>query len=121
MKRIDSELGHFYSMFTHIDSVKLNIILELTRSSGAGGEIKFEEGMATLNGNSLLSLKHIPIYSKNENMQDLKYEQERLNKEFAGLSDLYAKDPQDTETYRKLSGIGVKRSKITDIRCKWTC
>ena len=32
MKRLDEELGHYYNTFSHIDSVKLNMIIEMTRS-----------------------------------------------------------------------------------------
>ncbi|MBR4424801.1 MAG: tetratricopeptide repeat protein, partial [Oscillospiraceae bacterium] len=88
MKRLDRELGHYASSFTHIDSVKLNLILELSRDPLVGGKLKLEEGQALLDGEPVLSLEHIPLYSKNEAVQRLLAEKRRLDEEFAALASL---------------------------------
>lgn len=71
MDQLDKELGHYYSVFAHIDSIKLNILLELTRCDEVNGAVTLEEGTVKLDGKPMLSMEHIPLYSKNEAVQRL--------------------------------------------------
>lgn len=103
MRRLDQELGHYYSVFDHIDSIKLNMLLELTRYSESSGAVKFEEGKATVNGKEVLSLEHVPVYAKNEELNRLKTELEETQKKLAGLAAEFAKDPKAAKVRNQLS------------------
>ena len=110
MERVDKELGHFYSTFTHIDSIKLNLLMELCRDPLAGGRVKLEDGRATLDGQPVLSMENIPLYSKNEAVQNLLAEKRKLDAEFADLAAL-----GDSEVVKRLRmANSERRNKIAE-------
>ena len=93
MERVDRELGHFHSVFSHIDSVKLDLVMELCRDPLIGGAVKLEDGLALVDGQAVLSMENIPLYSKNETVQRLLAEKLRLDEEFAALVSLGNSEP----------------------------
>ncbi len=112
--RLDQAIGHYYSQFVHIDSVKLNILLELTNTSKNGDKLEFEDGHATINGTKVLPLDNIPIYQCNESLQQLKAEKARLEQEFAGVAVNYTQNPNDQETFNKMMDLSGERNRVTD-------
>ena len=110
MERVDRELGHFYSVFSHIDSVKLNLVMELCRDPLVGGQVKLEDGQALVDGQAVLSMEHIPLYSKNETVQKLLAEKRRLDEEFAALASLGDSEP----ILRMRLERDIQRSKIAE-------
>ena len=101
MGQLDKELGHYYSVFAHIDSIKLNILLELTRCDEVSGAVTLEEGTVKLDGKPMLSMEHIPLYSKNEAVQRLLREKKQLEDEFAALTQM-ASLMQDNPAYTRM-------------------
>ncbi len=112
--RLDQAIGHYYSQFVHIDSVKLNILLELTNTSENGDKLEFEDGHATINGTKVLPLDNIPIYQCNESLQQLKAEKARLEQEFAGAAVNYAQNANDQEAFNKMMDLSGERNRVTD-------
>ncbi len=112
--RLDQAIGHYYSQFVHIDSVKLNILLELTNISKNGDKLEFEDGHATINGTKVLPLDNIPIYQCNDTLQQLKAEKARLEQEFAGAAVNYAQNPNNQEAFNKMMDLSGERNRVTD-------
>lgn len=113
MQRLDQELGHYYSLFTHIDSIKLNILLELSRSE-EGIEIGIENGNVCVDGDRLLSLENIPVYAKNEDLNRLRKQMEELDGAFALAAAKYGKDPSNAALMQEMMELGHRRGKIAD-------
>ena len=101
MGQLDKELGHYYSVFAHIDSIKLNILLELTRCDEVTSAVTLEEGNVKLDGKPMLSMEHIPLYSKNEAVQRLLQEKKQLEEEFAALTQMTSL-MQDNPAYTRM-------------------
>ena len=101
MDQLDKELGHYYSVFAHIDSIKLNILLELTRCDEGTGAVTLEEGTVKLDGKPMLSMEHIPLYSKNEAVQRLLQEKKQLEEVFAALTQMTSL-MQDNPAYTRM-------------------
>lgn len=97
--KLDSELNHYYSRFSHLDTIKLNILLELTRNIEVGGNVKFEDGIVNLDGESILSLEKVPLYSKNIELQKLRTEKCEKEQEFTRLLNMFGTHP-DNDIYR---------------------
>ena len=87
-KYISRELEHYYNAYTHIDTIKLNLLLELCRDSRLKAVMKVEDGKAMLNGQMLMAMENIPLYNRNETVQKLLREKEELDQEFADLAGL---------------------------------
>lgn len=114
MERLDGELGHYYSIFTHIDSIKLNILLELSRDPQIENQIEIENGNVCVNGENFLSLKNVPVYSKNEELNRYREEMQKLDAEFASAAAAYGQSPSSAKLMQEMMDIGHKRGKIAD-------
>ena len=113
MNRLDQEIGHYYSTFGNVDTIKLNMLLELTRDQTVGGTVKVEDGMASLDGHKMFSVADIPLYSKNEMVQKLLTQKAQLEDEMSKLALEYAKNPAGDAMQRLLAN-SEQRNKIAE-------
>ena len=113
MNRLDQEIGHYYSTFGNVDTIKLNMLLELTRDQTVSGTVKVEDGMASLDGRKMFSVADIPLYSKNETVQKLLAQKAQLEDEMSKLALEYAKNPAG-DAMRRLLANSEQRNKIAE-------
>ena len=113
MNRLDQEIGHYYSPFGNVDTIKLNMLLELTRDQTVGGTVKVEDGMASLDGHKMFSVADIPLYSKNETVQKLLAQKAQLEDEMSKLALEYAKNPAGDAMQRLLAN-SEQRNKVAE-------
>ena len=106
MSRIETEMGHDCSRFTELDSVKLDMLIEILRDHPGLCEMRFDKGEVMINGREILSLENIPIYSKNEIIQGLNSQLEKLSAEFDDISKQIDACPED-------ENLKVKRFRIS--------
>ena len=97
MKRLDKELGHYWTQYQHIDSVKLLMLMEMARDADPNSKVTFQDGKAWVNNQPVLSLENVPLYSKNETVQRAISELNRLNAEFQQASQQSETDPDNEE------------------------
>ena len=71
MDELDKQLGHYYKRYTHIDSVKLTLLLQM-KLMKLDVPIEVEESLITVGGTPVLTLKNIPMWAKNADFQSLK-------------------------------------------------
>lgn|GEM_PF-5774111 len=88
--RLGDELGHYYKVFTHIDTIKLEILLEFCRDSSIGGTIDIFEGEAYLDEEPVLSLSNIPVFSRNKHLKKLIDQKKENDSMFEYLATLSA-------------------------------
>ena len=112
MERLDKELGHYYSQFSHIDSIKLNMLIEITRSKAVNGKLDIKDGKALLNGKEMLSLENVPIFRNNEELHSLIKEREALKKNHAELAVRYAADPDNPDLLKQLTEGGNRLKEL---------
>ena len=111
--RLDQEIGHYYSVFSHIDSIKLNMLIELIRIKAVGGELEIKDGTAMINGKDVLSVENIPVYKNNENLQEMKKRQNKLRGEMANYAARFGSNPDDFDAYHKLSSIAKELGELS--------
>lgn len=114
MEQLSSQIGHYYSTFTHLDAIKLDLLLELVKNPETKDQMKFEDGQVIFGDQSVMSLEHVPLYSRNETVQKLVKEQERLNGEFGRLAVEYGKHPEASGLLKQMMELGEKRSHVRD-------
>ena len=114
MERLDKEIGHYYSVFSHLDSIKLNMLLELTRTQVLSGKVDIKDGKALVDGQEMLSLENVPIFRNNEEFHNLIKERDELQKVMTELALQYTADPSDIEVSQQLSNNAVRRKEITE-------
>ena len=71
MSELGEQLGHYFKRYTHIDSVKLTLLLQM-KLMKLDVPIELEESAVTVGGKQLLTLENIPMWAKNADFQSLK-------------------------------------------------
>ena len=71
MDELDEQLGHYFKRYTHIDSVKLTLLLQM-KLMKLDVPIELEESAVTVDGKQLLTLENIPMWAENIDFQSLK-------------------------------------------------
>ena len=71
MDDLGEQLGHYFKRYTHIDSVKLTLLLQM-KLMKLDVPIEVEESLITVGGTPVLTLKNIPMWAKNADFQILK-------------------------------------------------
>ncbi len=124
MGRLDKELRHFYRVFTHIDSVKFHMLIELTRNHIGIGKPIFEndpsvanrlileDGQAKLDGEPILSLDRVPIYCKHEELNMAKAKKAMLDNEFQKLRLANIESPEDDSIFSQLLEVSTELNNL---------
>jgi tetratricopeptide (TPR) repeat protein len=86
MARLDKELEHYYNFYSSLDTVKLTMILELARDKALGIRLLLRDGDLTSNGSQIMSMKEVPLYANNENLNKLIARRDELQKSFDEIS-----------------------------------
>ena len=113
MKRLGDGIGHFWSEFSSLDSIKLNIVLELMRDPDVGGVVQFEDGRALLDGEEVMSLEQVPIYGGNEDLQAMRAELEELESKCAELK-IAAMRSFDDDAMLEYAEAAKRRAEVAD-------
>ena len=71
MGELDEQLGHYFKRYTHIDTVKLVLLLQM-KLMKLDVPIELEESVITVAGKQVLTLENIPMWAENIDFQSLK-------------------------------------------------
>ena len=71
MDELNEQIGHYFKRYTHIDSVKLTLLLQM-KLMKLDVPIELEESAVTVDGKQLLTLENIPMWAENIDFQSLK-------------------------------------------------
>ncbi len=79
ISKLDGEYRHYYNVYSHIDTLKLGIVMQLKMMKlDAEDKIAIKDGVLTLDGKDILSTANIPIFAKNDELASLYAERARL-------------------------------------------
>ncbi|MBQ1305886.1 MAG: tetratricopeptide repeat protein, partial [Erysipelotrichales bacterium] len=112
MERLGKEISHYYSRFSNLDSIKLNMLLELTRTNHLKDTVDIKDGKALVNGKELMSLENIPVFKNNEEREKYKAEIRKLREEKTKLAVQFASDPDNMDVYKKLSETATRYAEL---------
>lgn len=105
MEKLDKEIGHYYSIFKNLDSIKLNLLLEITRTQALKDRLSVKDGQALIDGVEMLSLENIPVFKKNKRVKCLIEKREHLLKELERLTLDYRKNGENLTLRENISVI----------------
>ena len=81
------KMHHYPSEFTHLDTIKLSILLALTGELGL--DLSIRDGRALLGGEEVMSTRNVPSFARNRALQELAAERDRLQEEYDEYLELY--------------------------------
>lgn len=113
MRILDDEIGHYHSIFSSVDSIKLDMILELASDTETTSSLDVRKGVLCNGDEKVLDLGNIPAYSHNAKLQELrrrKRELERLSRELLSRS----LDSDDSSVDEQIAETLQKRKKVID-------
>jgi len=114
MSDLDKNLKHFYQTFSHIDTVKLRVLLNLKLQEMDFISIDFEYGKCIVDGKEALDLANVAEFANNGILKDLKLELEKTEKEYFELKPLYVLGQADDIACRKYADIASKRQNLIE-------
>ena len=79
LKSLSDELGHYYSVYDNIDTVKLNLIMQLNALDLQEVKMETNNGKILLNKQEVMKIDSVPMIYNNEDLRNLKKEYKELD------------------------------------------
>ena len=103
--------------YTHIDTVKLGILMQIKQLGLNGVDIRLEGGKAWQGDAALLALDNVEAISGYENLQNLKHNREAIESRYVEAKARCAENPGDQEAYEAfVKASGQRLDAISEIR-----
>ena len=114
MTDLDKNLKHFYQTFTHIDTVKLRVLLNLKLQEMDFVSVEFDGGKCLVDGKETLDLSNVSEFANNTLLKDLKSELEKTEKEYFELKRVYQSGKADDSECKRYADAASKRQNLID-------
>ena len=114
MDELDHTFGHYYGSFSHVDTLKLRILLSLKLQEMDFLEIKTEGGQCIVDGREVLKLDNVSEFANNRDLAELQRELAAVEAEYYDLRVKYDKGDCTDEEYRKYCAAASKRQNLID-------
>ena len=102
MQMLDSQLNHYYNTYEHIDTLKLDMYLQIKAMRLDEAEAEVKNGKIMLDGEILANCDNIPMFSKNKELHTLKKRFEELSLKAEKLKKTCADDESQYNEYLKV-------------------
>lgn len=96
MERLDKDLGHYYNLYEHIDSLRFSLLMQISALESSIS-LECKNGDVLLDGEKYLSLYDVPCAAGNKALSDLKATLKKATAKFFELRELYADDEDNEE------------------------
>ena len=114
MSDLDHVFGHYYSTFTHLDTVKLRILLSLKLREMDFLEVKAEGGRCLVDGRAVLSLDNVSEFANNAHLGELQAELREVESEYFSLRAEYDQKSSDAAFCSRYSKVASHRQNLID-------
>jgi len=115
--RLEWVSDQYTSAYSHIDTVKLGILMQLNLSGHDGVDIRLESGKAWQGVEPLLALDNVEMVSGYEDLQRLKASRAELEARYYAAKTKYAENPEDTDVYQEFfDAAGLRNRAVQEIR-----
>jgi len=98
-ERLEKDPDLFYHTYSHIDTLKLGVLMNIKRLDLNGVDIRLENGKAWQGGVALLSLDNVEMVAGYEDLERLKNERAELESAYYAAMTKYAGNPEEPACY----------------------
>ena len=88
-----------YNTYSHVDTLKLGILMQVKQLGLPGVDIRLEDGKAWQGADALLPLENVESVTGFESLQNLKQRRAELESRYYAAKIKYAENPDDTAAY----------------------
>ena len=117
---LHEQLGNdpeYHSTYTHVDTLKLGILMQIKSLDLPGVDIRLEDGKAWQGSDALLNLGNVESVTGYQNLQSLKQKHAELESRYYAAKTCYAENPDDATTYDEfIKASNARSDAIQEIR-----
>lgn len=114
MSELDKNLKHFYQTFSHIDTVKLRVLLNLKMQEMDFISVEFEDGKCIVDGKETLDLSNVAEFANNGVLKQLNEELLSIDKEYFEMKPIYATGKADEAFCKKYAEIAARKQNLIE-------
>jgi hypothetical protein len=111
MLRLDQELGHYYNLYSHIDSLRFSLLMQIGMLE-RDISLECRNGQLLVDGDKLMSLYDVPCGSGNKNVQALQKEFKQITARFYELREIQADNEDDQALTDEFMAVAEKRNAL---------
>jgi hypothetical protein len=113
MRRLDQELGHYYNIYSHIDSLRFSLLMQI---GVLEQEISLEccNGQILVGGDKFMSIYDIPCGAGNKSLQVMQQDFKQLTARFYELRELHADNEGDQAIADDFMAVADKRNELRE-------
>ena len=113
MRRLDQELGHYYNIYSHIDSLRFSLLMQI---GVLEQEISLEccNGQILVGGDKFMSIYDIPCGAGNKSLQVMQQNFKQLTARFYELRELHADNEGDQAIADDFMAVADKRNELRE-------
>jgi len=93
MRMLDNELHHYYSSYSHIDTLKLGILMQIKLMKLDSATLSLEDDRIKLGGQTMLYAKNVPMLNGLDNLRELTEKKRELSAAKDSARAAYLSDP----------------------------
>jgi len=112
MDKLSNEIGHYWSIYDHIDTIKLKILMCLKLSKLDMVEMCFRDGKLVIDERDVMSLENVKMFSENDSMKILMKKKMEVEKEYIAAKSLYLQNNKDDEIRKKYIKMYTEKENI---------
>lgn len=113
MERLDKELGHYYNLYEHIDSLRFSLMMQISALESSVS-LECKNGDVLLEGEKYLSLYDIPCAAGNKALSERKAALKKATAKFFELRELYADDEDNEELAQQYMDASERRRTLRE-------
>lgn len=114
MSELDKNLKHFYQTFSHIDTVKLRVLLNLKMQEMDFIYVEFDDGKCIVDGKETLDLSNVAEFANNGILKQLKDELSSVDKEYCEMKPIYATGKADESFCKQYTEIAARKQNLIE-------
>lgn len=113
MDRLDKQLGHYYNLYEHIDSLRFSILMQLSALE-QNISLEMTNGNLVLDGEKFLPVSKVPCVAGNAVLTQLSADYKKITSKFYELRELHADNEDDDSITDEYIATSEKRGKLRE-------
>ncbi len=110
MGELETNLKHYYSVYDHIDTLKLQMLLQIQNLGLDSSVLDMKNGEFLLNGKTVTTCEHVPMFAGNAEYGALQAEYQQVNEEYVTLKAQFLLDGENEAVEAAYFKIANKRA-----------
>lgn len=113
MQRLDHELGHYYNLYWHIDTLKFSLLMQIGVLE-RNVDLVCKGGQVLIGGDKYMSIYDVPCGAENKSLKTLQQEFIQCTARFYELRELRADNEGDQQIAAEFMAVADRRNELRE-------